>query len=158
MTKVFLEDGTPVSQPKKAEITHYLGAVSKTVKKIEEHKAYHINWDNIEVIIPKNGSVKYDTMLATKKDGSACIVLGQYNDGAKNKKPIELKRLLVTNRENPHVYKGGMISAYAFGNVQLLRRGCSERLDVMLCWLDGEDKNQGLIYLGHFNDGVVYND
>jgi hypothetical protein len=77
------------------------------------------------------------------------IILGEQPE-KKELKPIEFLGYLDaffkfnSNCSKPNVWK----------NIVLIRKGYSiEGLDLMYAYDD--DKKEGLLYLGHFNDGVV---
>jgi hypothetical protein len=77
------------------------------------------------------------------------IILGEQPE-SKELKPIEFLSYIdenfnfISNCSKPDAWK----------NIELIRRGYSiEGLDLMYAYDD--DREQGLLYLGHFNDGIV---
>ena len=78
-----------------------------------------------------------------------CIVIGEQPTESK-KKPIEFVRLICVApiridyaKAYPHNYK----------NIELISPKCYEGLDVMFAY--DNTRSDGVIYLGHWNDGVA---
>jgi len=76
-------------------------------------------------------------------------ILGEANTEQKKLKPIEFVKTLNGN----HSFIDATFSPSKWDNIELIQRKFYD-FDLMFAYsIDGRDN--GLLYLGHFNDGVV---
>jgi len=76
------------------------------------------------------------------------IILGQEPE-KKELKPIEFVKYLDYHLE----FNSNCSKPQRFKNIELICRNYFKGYDLMFAF--GEDRNQGVLYLGHFNDGIV---
>jgi len=78
-----------------------------------------------------------------------CIVIGE-QPTQENKKPIEFVKAIISD---PIQIGEPLVSPYQYNNIELIAENCYEGLDVMFVY--DENRSDGTIYLGHWNDGVA---
>lgn len=78
-----------------------------------------------------------------------CIVIGEQPTQEK-KKPIEFVNALAKNPMHIHPASS---KPKNFRNVELIAGNCYSGFDVMFAYDD--ERLEGVIYLGHWNDGVA---
>jgi len=84
------------------------------------------------------------------KDMTKCIVLGEEPE-VRMLKPIEFKYSFLSNLERKEAKR----SPSQFENIELICRQYSTNGIFDLMFAFDEDRKYGIIYLGHWNDGVV---
>ena len=77
------------------------------------------------------------------------IILGQEPKEEKKLKPIQFVKFLSSALN--FQYSTGLPKN--FDHIELIRRNYNHEYDLMYVY--NEDRNEGTLYLGHFNDGVV---
>ena len=84
--------------------------------------------------------------------------------GAENQKPVPKKPIqlcVALNNEFEFDTKNSVSQAETryYNRIELICRDYSdynaENFDLIFCLLDGKDRSKGVLYLGHWNDGVV---
>ena len=76
------------------------------------------------------------------------IILGQEPE-KKELKPIEFVKYL----DYHFKFDSNCSKPQRFKNIELICRNYFKGYDLMFAF--GEDRNQGILYLGHFNDGII---
>ena len=128
------------------------------------------NWNNCQ-LVKRDVKDGLDMIICFDKSHVQAVYLGHWNDGTTsnpntictvlgedvvkpNGKGIEFVKLVVTDKSMTDIC-GSSKKAKDFENIIVLRFGVKNRFDVFLCYDDIESPNDGLIYLGHLNDGFV---
>lgn len=88
-----------------------------------------------------------------------CIVLGKDTSIQPAKKPIEFVKQLnsgINTGDSDKIQKNFIEPAY-FNYIELIcpRRARYEEYDIMFAYDDVNHREEGILYLGHWNDGVV---
>lgn len=78
-----------------------------------------------------------------------CIVLGQENEPVKELKKIEFVLML----DDTHTTTRALDCGKSYDFIELICKGYNE-YDLMFAYSTG-GRNEGILYLGHWNDGVV---
>jgi len=76
------------------------------------------------------------------------IILGEQPE-KKELKPIEFVKYL----DSDFKFSSGCSKPQRFKNIELISKNYFIGYDLMFAF--GEDRNQGILYLGHFNDGII---
>ena len=76
------------------------------------------------------------------------IILGEQPE-KKELKPIEFVKYLDYHFE----FSSGCSSPTLRENIELICKNYAAKFDLMFAY--DEDRNNGVLYLGHFNDGIV---
>ena len=76
------------------------------------------------------------------------IIIGEQPE-KKELKPIEFVKYLDYHLE----FSSGCSSPKKWENIELICKNYFNKYDLMFAF--DEDRNNGVLYLGHFNDGVV---
>lgn len=78
------------------------------------------------------------------------IVLGQEPKEEKKLKPIEFKQVLLATK---FMFKDTDAKPNEYENVELICKRYDGKMDLMFTYFN--DRDEGVLFLGHFNDGVV---
>lgn len=81
------------------------------------------------------------------------IVIGSENESKKDKK-IEFIALL-TDEKNPRIMSGYCGYAKKWNYIELITENYSKDIDIMFAYMDKNKRNEGTLYLGKWNDGIV---
>lgn len=81
------------------------------------------------------------------------IVIGEQPKEENELKPIEFVYQLIESKGKPRIEKAGALP-FMWNNIELISKSQSiDFYDMMFAY--DNDRSRGIIYLGHFNDGVV---
>lgn len=82
------------------------------------------------------------------------IVLGEENWKPTGQKKIEFVHSIDANEDKPGNSNRAINKPDVWHNVELVSLGGRGHLDMMFAY-DNDRRTDGVLYLGHFNDGIV---
>lgn len=163
MTKVTYIGNQPTKESKHIELVKYYHSGKQAAE-------FARQWEICE-LAKRNFKYGLDLILCSDSNGNGATYLGHWNDGTTSNpntictvlgedvvkpkgKGIEFVKLVATDKSMTDIC-GSSKKAKDYENIIVLRFGVKNRFDVFLCYDDIESPNDGLIYLGHLNDGFV---
>lgn len=83
---------------------------------------------------------------------SKIIIIGKQKGFKRSLKPIKLQYILNIDIEI-HEINGDKASDYRY--IELICRNYSEGYDLIFCYQNPQHRENGVLYIGEWNDGVV---
>lgn len=81
-----------------------------------------------------------------------CIIIGEDKKAGVKVKVIEFKEAVYSEIRDPYISSAGC-HPNRYDHIELVRKGNSKFYDIMFAYMN--DRSDGILYLGHWNEGVV---
>ena len=82
-------------------------------------------------------------------------IIGEHASTVKKYTKIKFIKVLTGNYKVDDASGGGWSAPADWANIELICRNYSDGMDLMFCYDDADYRNDGVLYVGYFNEGLV---